>query len=82
MYAICIKPCRKCTSAGRFWGFDVECISMGVLDTVSELFSSGEQHYRFRCDDCGTEFAQRAATVEDLSCPECGADTVRPAEAT
>ncbi|EMA22509.1 FmdB family zinc ribbon protein [Haloarcula argentinensis] len=54
---------------------------MGVLDTVSELFSSGEQHYRFRCDDCGTEFAQRAATVENLTCPECGAGSVRSAEA-
>ncbi|EMA00672.1 putative rubredoxin [Haloarcula vallismortis ATCC 29715] len=54
---------------------------MGVLDTVSELFGSGEQHYRFRCDDCGTEFAQRVATVEDLTCPDCGAETVRPAEA-
>jgi DNA-directed RNA polymerase subunit RPC12/RpoP len=54
---------------------------MGVLDTVSELFDSGERHYRFRCDDCGTEFAQRAATVEDLTCPDCGARSVQPAEA-
>ncbi|SDW02739.1 putative regulatory protein, FmdB family [Haloarcula vallismortis] len=60
---------------------DSEYTSMGVLDTVSELFGSGEQHYRFRCDDCGTEFAQRVATVEDLTCPDCGAETVRPAEA-
>ena len=54
---------------------------MGVLDTVTELFGSEERPYRFRCEDCGTEFAQRAATVADLTCPECGADTVRPAEA-
>jgi predicted Zn-ribbon and HTH transcriptional regulator len=60
---------------------DTEYTSMGVLDTVSELFGSGDHHYRFRCDDCGTEFAQRAATVEDLTCPECSAETVRPAEA-
>ncbi|EMA28976.1 FmdB family zinc ribbon protein [Haloarcula japonica] len=54
---------------------------MGVLDTVSELFGSGERQYRFRCGDCGTEFAQRAATVEGLTCPECGAGSVQPAEA-
>jgi len=67
---------RKILGAG-----DTEYASMGVLDTVSELFGSGDHHYRFRCDDCGTEFAQRAATVEDLTCPECGAGAVRPAEA-
>jgi len=54
---------------------------MGVFDTVTELFGSGAQHYRFCCDDCGTEFAQRAATVEDLTCPDCGAGSVQPAEA-
>ncbi|MFY4814025.1 FmdB family zinc ribbon protein [Haloarcula sp. AONF1] len=53
---------------------------MGVLDTVSELFGSEDHHYRFRCDDCGTEFAQRAATNEDLTCPECAAGTVQPTE--
>jgi len=54
---------------------------MGVFDTVTELFDADTQQYRFRCDDCGTEFAQRAATVEDLTCPDCGARSVRPAEA-
>ena len=60
---------------------DSEDTSMGVIDTVTELFGSEDPHYRFRCDGCGTEFAQRVASVEDLTCPECGAGAVRPAEA-
>lgn len=51
---------------------------MGVLDTVTGLFGGEERHYRFLCRDCRTEFAQRATGEDDLICPDCGSDAVRP----
>jgi len=55
---------------------------MGIISTVSRLFGSERSHYRYQCRDCRTEFAQRATGEDDLICPDCGSDAVRPFDAS
>lgn len=56
---------------------------MGLLSALKSMFGSKQtrqpqETYRYKCRKCNVRFQSHQRHVTDESCPQCGADDVRP----
>lgn len=55
---------------------------MSVLDSVKSAIGVGDEQPRYRCQDCGQEFASEADTDSYwFGCPECDSDDIEQLDA-